>query len=64
MSTNSVGPLNIQASPATYGMAPYHKSSIPGLYSYQGHQGRVTVFSGGGLQGVGAGSPTKSMSSG
>ena len=63
ISTNSVGPLNIHASPAAYqGMVPYHKSSIPGLYSYQGQQGRVTVFSG--LQGVGAGSPTKSMSSG
>ena len=65
MSAHSTGPLNIQASPATYGgIVPYHKSSIPGLYSYQGQQGRVTVFSGGGFQGVGAGSPTKSMSSG
>ena len=67
MSAHSTGPLNIQASPAaTYGpgIVPYHKSSIPGLYSYQGQQGRVTVFSGGGFQGVGSGSPTKSMSSG
>ena len=57
-------PLNIQPSPATYGMAPYHKSSIPGLYSYQGQQGRVNIIGGSGLQGVGTGSPTKSMSSG
>ena len=70
ISTNSihVAPsLNIQASPA-YGAAavPYHKSSIPGLYSHHSQQGggRVTVFSGSGFQGVGAGSPTKSMSSG
>ena len=66
ISTNSIGgpSLNIQASPA-YGAVPYHKSSIPGLYSHHSQQGgRVTVFSGSGFQGVGAGSPTKSMSSG
>ena len=66
ISTNSIGgpSLNIQASPA-YGAVPYHKSSIPGLYSHYSQQGgRVTVFGGGGFQGVGAGSPTKSMSSG
>ena len=60
----SSNPLNVQASPATYGMVPYHKSSIPGLYSYQGQHGRVNVIGASGLQGVGTGSPTKSMSSG
>ena len=60
----SSNPLNIYASPATYGMAPYHKSSIPGLYSSQTQQARVNIIGGSGLQGVGTGSPTKSMSSG
>ena len=69
ISTNSIHgapSLNIQASPAYGAAVPYHKSSIPGLYSHHSQQGggRVTVFSGSGFQGVGAGSPTKSMSSG
>ena len=60
----SSNPLNIYASPAAYGIAPYHKSSIPGLYSSQAQQARVTVVGGTGHQAVGTGSPTKSMSSG